>query len=167
MIGFILIPAVVGCGDSGPEEITGTVTFQGQLIESGRIVYVSIDEKNAPTSSGNITKGAYKVTGRGGVLPGRYRVQITIYEPRQQQEGLAMDQLPISKPIGTSFYVGQESPLTADITSDKVIYRPIADRPIPDVLLANSRRATWFGNLRRIGCRRRRGFLSFAFFPAK
>ena len=85
-------------------------------------MFVSIDESSAPTSSGTILKGAYKITGRGGVQPGRYRVQITVYQPTQAVEGAALDQLAPPAQIGPPEYAGEQSPLTAEVTRDKTVY---------------------------------------------
>ena len=122
LIGLLLITAFSSCNRSGPVQVAGSVTFQGKPVDSGRIVFVSIDGNSAPTSSGTITMGAYEITGRGGVQPGKYRVQITIYPPGKPQKGLAMDQVPVLEPIGPPEYAGDESPLTADISRDEGVY---------------------------------------------
>ena len=122
LIGLLLITTVSSCNRSGLVQVAGTVTFQGTPVDSGRIVFVSIDENSAPTSSGTIMKGAYEITGRGGVQPGKYRAQITVYPPGEPRKGLAMDQVPILEPIGPPAYAGDESPLTADVSRDEDVY---------------------------------------------
>ena len=122
LIALMLISTAVGCNGSGPVEISGTVTFQGEPIEVGRIVFVSIDAEKAPTSSGTIKNGAYTITGRGGVQPGEYRVQISVFPPVQPGPPVAMDQIAPRKPIGPPLYAGEQSPLTADVTSAQKQY---------------------------------------------
>ena len=122
LIALMLISTALGCSGSGPVEIEGTVNWEGEPIEQGRIVFVSIDQEKAPTSSGTIKNGAYKITGRGGVQPGKYRVQITIYEPPRQGQRVAMDQIAPPKQIGPAQYAAEQSPLTADVTSAKKQY---------------------------------------------
>lgn len=119
---LMLISTAVGCNGSGPVEIEGTARFQGQPIELGQIMFVSIDEKNAPPASSAITKGAYKITGRGGVQPGKYRVQITVYQPGEQRQDVAIDQIAAPRPIGPRLYAGKNSPLTADVASGNSVF---------------------------------------------
>ena len=117
-----LSPFIIGCTESGPVEVEGTVNFQGQPVQSGRIVFVAIEENTSPTSSGTITGGTYKITARGGVQPGKYRVQILIYEPVEAGQGVALDQMRPPQQIGPPEYAGEASPLTADVVTDQTVY---------------------------------------------
>jgi len=75
--------ALAGCGDSSglPQRysVAGTVTYKGEKVQSGTIVFEPTD----PTghhASGTIENGYYKLTTSGeggdGALPGDYKVAI-------------------------------------------------------------------------------------------
>ena len=72
-----------GCGSSGPKTVTveGTVTYQGKPIEKGDISFHPDATSNGFPSSGMIVQGAYRLTGKSGLLPGSYNVRINAYRP--------------------------------------------------------------------------------------
>jgi len=73
--------AVSGCGRDGPERVvlTGTVTYQGEPVQYGRIRFLPADGTVAPMSGGYISKGRYVADAKGGVPVGTHRVEITAF----------------------------------------------------------------------------------------
>lgn len=72
----------IGCGKSGgPErfEVSGKVTFNGEPIADGDITFQPTEGSNAPTASGTIKNGLYKLEGEFGVAAGTYEVRINSY----------------------------------------------------------------------------------------
>ena len=49
-----------GCGGSGAGEVSGTVTYDGKIVEQGTISFVPADG-SGPTSGAAITDGKYSV----------------------------------------------------------------------------------------------------------
>lgn len=83
-IGLVLCVGAAGCGDSAVDKgvkvypVSGTVTLpDGKPLESGRIIFVSKDGKNAVGTLG--TNGAYTLTSGvsgDGAPPGEYKVKL-------------------------------------------------------------------------------------------
>ncbi|MDY0167158.1 MAG: hypothetical protein RBS80_11485 [Thermoguttaceae bacterium] len=75
----VVAVAFVGCGggDRNRAIVTGTVTYQGEPLPSGRIVLLPAKGTKAPQSGAEIVDGKFTVDARGGVAVGTYQVQIT------------------------------------------------------------------------------------------
>lgn len=66
-----------GCGNSsGSVHVTGVVTFQGQPVESGEIIFTP-QEDGQPSAAGKIEQGKYECQ----VPAGPSSVRITAYRP--------------------------------------------------------------------------------------
>ncbi len=63
--------AATGCGGSGSSAVTGTVTFDGNPLPDGDILFVDPDGKVAP-DAGKIKDGAFAFA----VKPGKKKVEI-------------------------------------------------------------------------------------------
>lgn len=71
-----------GCGKGkGPErfEVSGKVTYNGEPIADGDITFQPVEGTNAPTASGTIKNGLYKLEGDFGVAAGTYEVRVNSY----------------------------------------------------------------------------------------
>jgi hypothetical protein len=66
----VCLPLAVGCGDA--TVISGTVTYEGQLVDNGAITFLPVDGRG-PSAGGPIVKGNYRVA---GLKPGQKTVQI-------------------------------------------------------------------------------------------
>ena len=66
-----------GCS-SRPETVivSGNVRYQGEPLTNGEIRFLPMAGTAAPTNGGLVVNGRYLVAARGGLLPGRYRVEI-------------------------------------------------------------------------------------------
>lgn len=82
---------LVGCGSSsGPEKIVveGNVTFDGQPIPNGEIMFYPIEGTPGSVAGGPIKDGKYTAKSRGGVPVGRHRVEIRAFRaPSKPQTG--------------------------------------------------------------------------------
>jgi hypothetical protein len=67
-----------GCEEAGPKmfPVSGTVTWQGQALPTGQIVFLPLD-KNVPGSSGNIEQGKFFSKASAG----KTQVQIFAFRP--------------------------------------------------------------------------------------
>jgi hypothetical protein len=69
---------LAGCGPSSKVHLTGEVTFEGQLLPKGTIVFTPVDHSAGPSTGGDIVNGRYDIPSDVGVTPGTiYIVQIT------------------------------------------------------------------------------------------
>jgi len=68
------LAACAGCG-TGRATVEGTVTLDGQPIESGSIVFEPADGAG-PTAGGQIENGKYRLAEEGWVMPGKKIVRI-------------------------------------------------------------------------------------------
>jgi len=65
---------IVGCGGGGPErcKVTGTVTLDGQPLETGEVLFLPADGQG-PSDACQIVAGSFE----GEVAPGSKKVEIT------------------------------------------------------------------------------------------
>jgi hypothetical protein len=75
---FALAAASAGCSDPYPglNEVSGTVTLQGQPLKSGTISFVPLDNQGSQSGT-TIENGAYLIPRKAGLKAGKYLVQIT------------------------------------------------------------------------------------------
>jgi hypothetical protein len=69
--------ALVGCGGQGREALEGTVTLDGKPLEKGYITFRPQPGTASPSAGADIADGKFSVASKGGVLPGKFRVEIT------------------------------------------------------------------------------------------
>ena len=96
----ILLPAsavlfclalAAGCSDaySGRREISGMIKLQDQPLKEGSITFLPLDGQETQ-SGAPIQNGEYKLPRKNGLMPGKYRVQITSGDgktPTEEQAG--------------------------------------------------------------------------------
>jgi hypothetical protein len=72
-----------GCGgdSDGRQAVSGTVLFNGQPLDQGRIHFAPVEK--GPTESGaTIENGKYTVPRESGLVPGTYKVSVFSYDRR-------------------------------------------------------------------------------------
>ena len=77
---FVLsVLLLTGCGESGPETaaVKGTVTFNGQPVEQGMIVFQPDEGSIGPSAGGPISNGSFSIDKRKGPPLGPVRIEIT------------------------------------------------------------------------------------------
>jgi hypothetical protein len=75
----VVLLAILGCSKQDRTAVSGTVTFDGQPLPAGQIVF-------EPTSAGRlgiaqIANGSYSMPAAQGPTPGKYVVRITATRP--------------------------------------------------------------------------------------
>ena len=70
-----------GCGDSRRTSIEGTVTWDGQPLPSGSIVFLPLTGTESPTAGGDIVDGKFSIPAKKGTFEGKFRVEITAERP--------------------------------------------------------------------------------------
>lgn len=107
-----------GGGDSGPPEypVTGKVTFDGQPIEAGNIMFYPKDETLGP-NGGEITNGEFSFDCKAGEMT--VKVEATREIPGETVDSGAN---PGEKEPATEMYIPEKyndkSELKAEVTSD-------------------------------------------------
>ena len=76
--GFLVL---VACGSNSRQSIEGTVTLDGQPLQTGQIRFVSKEEAGGPTAGAQIDAGKFYISAEGGVYAGTFRVEITASRP--------------------------------------------------------------------------------------
>ena len=76
---LLLLFLAGGCGSGSPSvRVWGTVSYQGQPVDEGQIVYFPTDGTENPSTGGVIQDGKYDIPKDDGPYAGgTYRVQIT------------------------------------------------------------------------------------------
>jgi hypothetical protein len=77
-LAIVVCTGLSGCGIGGKTRpVSGRVTFNGKVVESGTITFVPLDGTKGPSAGAVISDGKYDVPQGHGVLAGgRYRVEI-------------------------------------------------------------------------------------------
>jgi hypothetical protein len=77
-VGCLLLPllAALGCSGSNRAAVAGKVTFDGQPLKEGRIMFVPDQANPGPTAGAQIVNGNYSVPAANGVFIGKNVVQI-------------------------------------------------------------------------------------------
>ena len=73
---------LLGCGHGSEIQrviVAGKVSYQGQPIADGSILFVPARGTKGPQAGAQIADGAYRVTAGGGVPVGMHRVEIQAY----------------------------------------------------------------------------------------
>lgn len=67
-----------GCGEPGPKRhpLSGTVSWEGQPVDDGIILFNPSPGTTGPVAAGPIRKGKYALTTANGPVAGRHRVEI-------------------------------------------------------------------------------------------
>ncbi len=121
LIALSMLPAAVGCsgGDGLPREsLSGTVTLDGQPLESGLIQFEPTKPDIPTMTGGEIKNGSYSVPRSEGAVPGPYRVLITS-NPKEAEidpdEGEMPGMVPMPKAAGIPSKYNAQSTLTAEV----------------------------------------------------
>jgi hypothetical protein len=108
---------LAGCGRSGPQryEVSGSVTFAGEMVSDGAIAFTPIGDTKGPRVGGNIHQGQYRIDRSGGPVAGRHRVEITCIRPTGRKIKMGPQMVDQTDNIIPAKYSAQTSELTADI----------------------------------------------------
>lgn len=119
---LLLTMMLIGCGQSRVERthLTGQVTFDGQPISKGRILFIP---DNGPTWGAEIREGTYSTEGTKGVPTGDLRVEIEAYRtPASYQPSNtdAPEDAPQEQYVPAKFNTQSELRMTIEPGSGKV-----------------------------------------------
>jgi hypothetical protein len=94
---LVLAGLLAGCGAKGPQRVavSGTVTFDGQPVNDGQVVFTP--QADGMTAAGPIVAGRYNIATERGPSPGLNNVRITANRPtgrKVQAGGYAASQAP-------------------------------------------------------------------------
>ena len=80
----LVASGLLGCSGAVVEkaEVEGTVTYNGNPVETGMIRFLPKDGTVGPMAAGAISFGKYKVTAIGGVPIGNHKVEIEAWVER-------------------------------------------------------------------------------------
>ena len=122
IIGCLAI-ALEGCSKKDEQfEIRGHVTYQGQPIAEGKILFMPNDESQ-PQAIAKIVNGEYTTASPGGVFVGEYKVQIFGYRGTGKVQDLGElygTQEQQVQYLPAKF--NRETELTVDISSEEAEY---------------------------------------------
>lgn len=62
-----------------PVVVSGHVTIADQPVASGVISFIPSSDTSGPSCGVTITQGAYEISSKHGLVPGLYRVEVTIF----------------------------------------------------------------------------------------
>lgn len=112
-----LMLLTAGCGSSGPEmaRVSGTVTYQGQPLETGTISFISTDPAR-PNANGTLGPGGtYELQTRepsDGAELGEYQIAISDIDPDAMNSALPGEPLELTSKIPEKY----QNPATSGLT---------------------------------------------------
>jgi len=122
------VPIVAaGCGGAAKRAIAGGVTIDGQPLDEAVIMFVPLDVATSKTGA-KVVGGRYEVTPDVGLLPGRYRVEVTddppidpamrpgASQPRPRRRLLPIA-YSIASPLAVEIMAGGETEFDFNLTS--------------------------------------------------
>jgi hypothetical protein len=94
MLALVVVAALPGCGGGDPYAVktvsaAGTVTYQGQPVKKGTILFQPEDEKGRP-ASGTIEDGKFALTTYregDGAVAGKHAVAVVATEEQKAKDG--------------------------------------------------------------------------------
>jgi len=113
-----------GCGKNQLQTkvVHGTITFQGDKVDTGVISFVPIDGTPGPTTGTMIDNGQYRIDTRGGVPVGKHRVEIDARKKTgnqvEEDDGSGLRLVDETVTVGPPHYAGDQSPLVMEVTAD-------------------------------------------------
>ena len=114
----------VGCGrlSDEPERVTvsGTVTYQGQAVEDGRILFIPLEGTVGPSSGGPVRNGTYSIDHKGGVPVGTHRVKLEAYRKAQAGEFDPLEEDPVVQYLPGKYNSESELTLSVPTGSDPI-----------------------------------------------
>ena len=114
---------LAGCASDplGRQAVSGTVEFQGQPLDQGRIQFVPVTK--GPTESGaTIENGKFQIPRESGLAPGTYKVSVFSYD--QKGAKVPSEEIP-GDPGNTQFKeripkkYNAETTLTVEVKKDE------------------------------------------------
>jgi hypothetical protein len=78
---LMLLVVVAGCSKGGMTKVvvSGDVSYKGQPVNNGQILFYPTGNTQGPVSGASIKDGHYEAVGKGGVPVGTHRVVINGY----------------------------------------------------------------------------------------
>lgn len=112
-----------GCGGKGLESrvVRGTVTYQGEKVETGQIRFVPIEGTPGSVNAAPIVDGQYEITARGGVPVGKHRVEVDAQKKTgrkvEKYDGFEKAMVDETVPVGPKKYAGEQSTIVEEVTA--------------------------------------------------
>lgn len=114
--GCLVLCGLTGCGAKGPATcpVSGTITFDGQPVRVGQIIFRPVDDQSA-SSAGQIREGKFSFAS----LPGKKRVEIlaTREIPGRFDESNPGEKTPLQEMYIPAKY-NRQTELTAEVVVD-------------------------------------------------
>ena len=78
LVAGLLLLAMTGCGGDSLDRqvIYGRVTYNGQKVTGGDILFVPIGNTVGPTTGAKVNDGQFRADHRGGVPVGRHQIRV-------------------------------------------------------------------------------------------
>ena len=107
-----LVVGFIGCGPAGPRKypVRGTVTFDGQPLEEGHIIFTPEDPSLSP-EAGDIVQGEYRLQAHGGMQ----KVKVSASKEVPGTEGQGFRGLPLIEEYIPAKY-NSATTLSAEVT---------------------------------------------------
>jgi hypothetical protein len=118
LVGLTIAIGCEGGSQDGRQQVTGTVSYGGQPVDEGKIVFEP-EAPGAPLATGQIKGGKYEIEPQFGPEVGPYRVRIEGYRKKKvanmpphpyagdsQEPGVVTEQfLPVDYNVRTTLFV--------------------------------------------------------------
>lgn len=77
LAGAVVLALSTGCGSGARCTLEGKVSYAGEPVDQGGVVFIPVPEESHPRMSAPIIGGRYKLASQAGPEPGKHRIEIT------------------------------------------------------------------------------------------
>lgn len=113
-----LLLLATGCGSANRHPLAGTVTLDGQPLETGVIQFIPAQETKGPSAGGHITDGKFRVDSDHGIVAGNYRVEITSVRKTGRKIRTTWGEMTDEQQNLIPFRYNRDSELTAEVAAE-------------------------------------------------
>jgi hypothetical protein len=83
LVGVVFV--ISGCNESPRNAVSGTVTFEGQPLADGYVMFVPLDGTPGPTAGAMVENGKFEIAEECSVFAGNFRVEIVASRPSNRK----------------------------------------------------------------------------------
>ena len=94
VVTIFLLQSLAGCGENGLKKVivSGEVTYQGEPVENGDVLFYPMEGTSGPVSGASIKDGRYVAEGKGGVPVGKHRIKVRAFRAGKPKVNLSAEE---------------------------------------------------------------------------
>ena len=119
-----------GCVAEQRQVISGSVSVGGVKADTGRLFFVPIEGAKGPRILAEITDGAYRIESGGGLLAGKYRVEL---DAQKRTGRKTKGQIMVGETVERDETIPMAPRIYRDADSPLIVEIPVADDGVVNI----------------------------------